>query len=114
MSEDINVLALVFGGEKFIFFYEDQFASDTIEKIAEYAENPDLDSFCWNCAGVLVKKIRGSFIEIGKPDPLRYVNPILRNKLEEAVEEVEGLLAIGINPITKKPYESDFSKGRFY
>lgn len=57
MSDDINVLALVKGNERYIFLYEDSQQSEVLRTLGRYASNPDL-SFSWYDAAVLAKKIR--------------------------------------------------------
>ena len=57
MSEDINVLALVKGQERYIFLYDDANRSNALRTLGRYASNPDL-SFTWYDAAVLSQKIR--------------------------------------------------------
>ncbi|MDG2382061.1 MAG: hypothetical protein P8N76_10345 [Pirellulaceae bacterium] len=57
MSEDINVLALVKGEERYIFLYSDSNRSQTLRLLGRYASNPDL-SFSWYDAAILSQKIR--------------------------------------------------------
>lgn len=57
MTEDINVLALVKGDERYIFLFDDQNRSETLRTLGRYASNPDL-SFTWYDAAVLSQKIR--------------------------------------------------------
>ncbi len=57
MSEDINVLALVKGSERYIFLYNDSKRSETLRVLGRYASSPDL-SFSWYDAAVLSQKIR--------------------------------------------------------
>ena len=57
MSEDINVLALVKGSERYIFLYDDSQSADTLRLLGRYASNPEL-SFTWYDAAVLSQKIR--------------------------------------------------------
>lgn len=57
MSEDINVLALVKGQERYIFLYDDANRSNALRALGRYASNPDL-SFTWYDAAVLSQKIR--------------------------------------------------------
>lgn len=56
MSDDINVLALVKGKERYIFLYEDSQQTEALRTLGRYASNPDL-SFSWYDAAVLAKKI---------------------------------------------------------
>ena len=57
MDQEINVLALVKGTERFVFLFDDESRSETLTMIARYASNPDL-SFTWYDAAVLSQKIR--------------------------------------------------------
>ena len=57
MSEDINVLALVKGSERYLFLFNDENRSETLRTLGRYASNPDL-SFSWYDAAVLSQKIR--------------------------------------------------------
>lgn len=57
MNQDINVLALVKGTERYIFLYSDTNRAETLRTLGRYASNPDL-SFTWYDAAVLSQKIR--------------------------------------------------------
>ncbi len=57
MAQDINVLALVKGGERYVFLYDDSSRAETLRILGRYASNPDL-SFTWYDAAVLSQKIR--------------------------------------------------------
>lgn len=57
MTQDINVLALVKGEERYIFLYDDSNRAATLRTLGRYASNPDL-SFTWYDAAVLSQKIR--------------------------------------------------------
>ena len=57
MSQDINVLALVKGEERYVFLYDDASRAETLRTLGRYASNPDL-SFTWYDAAVLSQKIR--------------------------------------------------------
>ena len=57
MSQDINVLALVKGAERYIFLYDDQNRAETLRMLGRYASNPEL-SFTWYDAAVLSQKVR--------------------------------------------------------
>ena len=57
MSQDINVLALVKGSERYIFLYDDLRRAETLRTLGRYASDPDL-SFTWYDAAVLSQKIR--------------------------------------------------------
>jgi hypothetical protein len=57
MSQDINVLALVKGEERYVFLYDDASRAETLRTLGRYASNPEL-SFTWYDAAVLSQKIR--------------------------------------------------------
>jgi hypothetical protein len=56
-SRDINVIALVKGGERYVFLYDDDSHDQVIRAIGRHAANPDL-SFSWYDAAVLGEKVR--------------------------------------------------------
>ncbi len=57
MSQDINVLALVKGSERYVFLYDDSSRAETLRVLGRFASNADL-SFTWYDAAVLSQKIR--------------------------------------------------------
>lgn len=57
MTQDINVLALVKGEERYIFLFDDANRSEALRTLGRYASNPEL-SFSWYDAAVLSQKIR--------------------------------------------------------
>ena len=57
MTEDINVLALVKGTERYVFLYDDASRAETLRVLGRYASHPQL-SFTWYDAAVLSQKIR--------------------------------------------------------
>ena len=57
MSEDINVLALVKGSERYIFLYDDRNRANLLRVLGRFASSPDL-SFSWYDAAVLSQKVR--------------------------------------------------------
>lgn len=57
VAEDINVLALVKGKERYVFLYNDSNRSKTLRVLGRYASNTEL-SFSWYDAAVLSQKIR--------------------------------------------------------
>ncbi|MCR9120404.1 MAG: hypothetical protein NXI22_26005 [bacterium] len=57
MTQDINVLALVKGEERYIFLYDDDRRAETLRTLGRYASNPEL-SFTWYDAAVLSQKVR--------------------------------------------------------
>jgi hypothetical protein len=57
VSQDINVLALVKGAERYVFLYDDSSRAETLRTLGRYASNPEL-SFTWYDAAVLSQRIR--------------------------------------------------------
>lgn len=57
MTEEINVLALVKGEERYVFLFNDQQRSETLRTLGRFASDPEL-SFSWYDAAVLSQKIR--------------------------------------------------------
>ena len=57
MPQDINVLALVKGEERYVFLYDDASRAETLRVLGRFASNPEL-SFTWYDAAVLSQKIR--------------------------------------------------------
>lgn len=57
MTQDIHVLALVKGEERYIFLFNDQHRSEALRTLGKFASNPEL-SFSWYDAAVLSQKIR--------------------------------------------------------
>src|SRR5438094_10321647 len=65
VSQDINVLALVKGAERYVFLYDDSSRAETLRVLGRYASNPEL-SFTWYDAAVLSQKIRSEERRVGK------------------------------------------------
>ncbi len=57
MSQDINVVALVKGEERYLFLFNDDQKSETLRTLGRYASNSEL-SFSWYDAAVLSQKVR--------------------------------------------------------
>jgi hypothetical protein len=57
VPQDINVLALVKGEERYVFLYDDASRAETLRVLGRFASNPEL-SFTWYDAAVLSQKIR--------------------------------------------------------
>ncbi len=75
MSQDINVLALVKGSERYIFLYDDQNRAEALRTLGRFASNPEL-SFTWYDAAVLSQKIRQSAQEQEATYNSRFVLPL--------------------------------------
>ncbi len=56
-SQDINVLALVKGEERYIFLYNDENRVEMLRTLGRYAADPQLN-FSWYDAAVMSKKVR--------------------------------------------------------
>ena len=57
VSQDINVVALVKGEERYIFLFNDEKKSETLRTLGRYASDSKL-SFSWYDAAVLSQKVR--------------------------------------------------------
>ena len=57
MTQDINVLALVKGEERYIFLFDDDHRAEALRTLGKFASNPEL-SFSWYDAAVLSQRIR--------------------------------------------------------
>lgn len=66
---EINILALVKGCERYVFFFDDENRMETLRQIGRFAANPEL-SFSWYDAAVLSQKVRQTEIEVLDPAPL--------------------------------------------
>lgn len=57
MGQEINVLALVKGEEKYVFLFDDSQRAETLRMLGRFAADPEL-SFSWYDAAVLGQKVR--------------------------------------------------------
>ncbi len=57
MSRAVNVLALVRDGQRYVFLYDDNSVEQVLEKMAEFAEDSELD-FTWYDAAMLSDRVR--------------------------------------------------------
>lgn len=57
MNQEVNVLALVKGKERYVFLYSDSNQSEMLRTFGRYASDPEL-SFSWYDAAVLSQKLR--------------------------------------------------------
>lgn len=82
MNDDINVLALVKGRERYIFLFEDSQRAAALRTLGKFASNPEL-SFTWYDAAVLSQKIRtGSHVPAPSvEDSLPQFGPALARRL---------------------------------
>jgi hypothetical protein len=65
MQRGINVLALVKEGERYVFLYDDESASQLLQTLGRYAADPEL-SFSWYDAAVLSQRVRHLQREAGE------------------------------------------------
>ena len=79
MHQEINVLAMVKGTERYIFLYDDQNRVETLRMLGRYAADPQL-SFSWYDAAVMSKRIREIAIddELRQMETARYELPASR------------------------------------
>ena len=56
-DQDINVLALVKGEERYVFLYDDASRAEALRTLGRFASNPEL-SMTWYDAAVLSQKVR--------------------------------------------------------
>ena len=57
MHKEVNVLALVKGGERFVFLYDSNSVDTLLEQLGQHAADPDL-TFTWYDAAVLSQRVR--------------------------------------------------------
>lgn len=69
MSQDINVVALVKGEERYLFLFNDENKSETLRTLGRYASNSEL-SFSWYDAAVLSQKVRNVKKKSADAEPL--------------------------------------------
>ena len=81
MSQDINVLALVKGSERYVFLYDDEHRAETLRTLGRYASNPEL-SFSWYDAAVLSQKLRKNHIPDGEIVAPRFTMPQSTDQLD--------------------------------
>lgn len=67
MTQDINVLALVKGSERYIFLYDDERRAEALRTLGKFASNPEL-SFTWYDAAVLSQKIRQTAQQVAREE----------------------------------------------
>jgi hypothetical protein len=68
-NQDINVLAMIKGEERYIFLYNDDNRVEMLRTLGRYAADPQL-SFSWYDAAVMSKKVR----EIAYYDLVKEIN----------------------------------------
>ena len=73
-DQDINVLALVKGDERYVFLYDDASRAETLRLLGRYASDPEL-SMTWYDAAVLSQKVRQTSEETKPPHQRRFNLP---------------------------------------
>ena len=64
-ARDINVIALVKGGERYVFLFDDASRAEALRTLGRFAADPDL-SFSWHDAAVLAEKVRHSEARVNR------------------------------------------------
>jgi hypothetical protein len=75
VTQDINVLALVKGEERYIFLFDDARRSEALRTLGRFASNPEL-SFSWYDAAVLSQRIRQTVPEAMSEDAVHARTPV--------------------------------------
>lgn len=57
MTKPLHVLALVKGGERFVFIYDERSISSLLQTFGQYASDPELN-FNWYDAATLSQRLR--------------------------------------------------------
>jgi len=57
VSQEVNVLALTKGSERYIFLFNEEHRPETFRTFARFASDPEL-SFTWYDAAIMSRKIR--------------------------------------------------------
>jgi hypothetical protein len=83
VTQEINVLALVKGKERYIFLFDDEHRAEALRTLGRYASNQEL-SFTWYDAAVLSQKIRQTVPSKRRPVPHR------RLELPQAIDPFAG------------------------
>lgn len=66
MDHNVNVIALVKDGERYVFLYDDQSTPQLLQTLGRYAADPELN-FTWYDAAVLSQKVRRLQSEVAPP-----------------------------------------------
>ena len=86
MTQDINVLALVKGEERYIFLYDDEHRSEALKTLGRFASNPEL-SFSWYDAAVLSQRIRQTANEVRAQEKAEAAAEVTRNRFSLPLPE---------------------------
>ncbi len=70
MQRQVNVLALLKDGERYVFLYDDRSLPQLLQTLGRYAADPEL-SFSWYDAAVLSQKVRRLQQQEDRPSQFR-------------------------------------------
>lgn len=70
-SRDVNVIAMVKGGERYVFLFDDASRDEALRTLGRFASDPSL-SFSWHDAAVLGEKVRHTQARVNR---VRFVPP---------------------------------------
>ena len=62
MAQEVNVLGLVKGAERYVFLYDDDSRAELLRTFNRFAQSPGL-SFSWFDAAVLTQRLRSQLQE---------------------------------------------------
>jgi len=79
LSDDINVLALVKGEERYLFLFNEDTRAETLRTLGRYASDSNL-SFSWYDAAVMSQKVRSTKKQTDVPVPAP--TPIIPDRFE--------------------------------
>jgi len=84
VAQEINVLALVKGEERYVFLFDDAHRAECLRTLGRFASNKNL-SFTWYDAALLSQRIRDTAVP---PEPVSVPQPIAqRAALPDESEE---------------------------
>lgn len=82
MAQEINVLALVKGEERYVFLFDDGHRAECLRTLGRFASNKEL-SFTWYDAALLAQRVR----DISAPAAAVSVPPSLADRIGTPGEE---------------------------
>jgi hypothetical protein len=68
MERNVNVIALVKDGERYVFLYDEKSIPQLLQTLGKYAADPELN-FTWYDAAVLSQKVRRQQTDTPSPEP---------------------------------------------
>lgn len=78
----VNVLALLKGGERYVFLYDDTSAGELLKTLGQYASDPELD-FNWYDAAVLSQRVHQHRLDEAHADLGPHASVKHRSRLPE-------------------------------